>query len=92
RKHIPYVKECVVYADEENSEIRAICYLEPEYRASRGLDTAEQAKAHMTPDFEQFNSEMPGYKRIADFEITDTEFEKSTTHKIQRFKIDAIKK
>ncbi|MBQ6019648.1 MAG: hypothetical protein IJL26_05640, partial [Clostridia bacterium] len=78
--------------DEENSEIHAICYLDPEYRASHGLDTEEKAKEHMTPDFEKFNSEMPGYKKIADFRITDTEFEKSTTHKIQRFKIDAIKK
>ena len=46
----------------------------------------------MMADFEAFNSIMPGYKRIADFEVVDKEFEKSTTHKIQRFKIAAIKK
>ena len=91
QKHIPYIKECVVYADEKNSGIHAICYLDPDYRAEHGLDTAEDAKAHMLPDFEKFNSEMPGYKKIADFEITDKEFEKSTTHKIQRFKIAAIR-
>ena len=45
----------------------------------------------MLPDFEKFNSEMPGYKKIADFDIADREFEKSTTHKIQRFKIAAIR-
>ncbi len=90
-KHIPYIKECVVYAEEHNSEIRAICYLDPEYRSANGLETVAQAKAHMLPDFERFNSGMPGYKKIADFDITDTEFEKSTTHKIQRFKIAAIR-
>lgn len=91
-KQIPYIKECVVYAQESNAEINAIVYLDPEYRAAHGLETPEQAKAHMLPDFETFNSGMPGYKKIADFDIADTEFEKSTTHKIQRFKIAAIKK
>ena len=90
-KHIPYIKECVVYADEANSGIHAICYLDPEFRAENGLNAPELAKAFMLEDFEKFNSEMPGYKKIADFEIVDREFEKSTTHKIQRFKIAAIK-
>ena len=90
-KHIAYIKECVVYAEENNSEINALCYLDPEYRAANGLDDAQQAKEHMLPDLEKFNSEMPGYKKIADFGIVDKEFEKSTTHKIQRFKIAAIK-
>jgi long-chain acyl-CoA synthetase len=90
-RHIPYIKECVVYAEEHNSDINAICYLDPEYRVFHGLDTAEKAKAHMLPDFEAFNRNMPGYKKIADFSIADTEFEKSTTHKIQRFKIAVIK-
>ena len=91
QKHIPYIKECVVYADEQNSGIHAICYLDPEFRAENGLDSPELAKAFMLEDFEKFNSAMPGYKKIADFEIVDREFEKSTTHKIQRFKIAAIK-
>lgn len=92
RKHIPYIRECVVYADESNAGIHALCYLDPDYRAEQGLDTIEKAKDHMLPDFEKFNSEMPGYKKIADFDVVDKEFEKSTTHKIQRFKIAAIRK
>ena len=92
QKRIPYIKECVVYADEQNSDIHAICYLDPQYRADNGLDGNDAAKAHLQPEIERFNSEMPGYKKIADFEISETEFEKSTTHKIQRFKIAALKK
>jgi len=90
-KHIPYIKECVVYADEKNEGIHAICYLDEDFCSQHGFESAEEAKSYMTEDFERFNSEMPGYKKIADFDLTDTEFEKSTTHKIQRFKIAAIK-
>ena len=44
----------------------------------------------MQNDMDDYNREAPGFKRISDFEITEKEFEKSTTHKIQRFKIAAV--
>ena len=90
-KQIPYIKECVVFADEENTGLYAVCYLDPDFREANGLASAEEAKAYMQEDFNAYNAAMPGFKRLNDYIITDAEFEKSTTHKIQRFKIDAIK-
>jgi len=90
QQHIPYIKECVVYADKEGTGLNAVFYLDREYRAEHGLETAEQAKDHMLADINSFNSVEPGFKRIQNYSISDTEFEKSSTHKIQRFKIAAI--
>ena len=67
---------------------RFVAQLEFEVR-ERGLDTLEQQKEFMRADIRKFNSEMPGFKRLTDYEMTDREFEKSTTKKIQRFKIAA---
>ena len=91
-KKIPCIKECVVYADEENTGIYALIYPDSDICAGSGAETAGEIKEYIRPQLDAFNSEMPAYKRIADFFITDKEFEKSTTHKIQRFKIAAVNK
>ena len=91
-KKIPYVNECVVYADEENSGIFAICYPDMDFCKEKGFFDTDSIKEFMKADMDAFNSEMPAFKRITDFYITDKEFEKNTTHKIQRFKIAAVKK
>ncbi len=89
-KRIPYIKECVVMADDANTGLYAVCYLDPDFRASHGLADEAAAKAFMQADFNAYNSSEPGFKRLTDFSIRDTEFEKSTTHKIQRFKIAGV--
>ncbi|MCR5042487.1 MAG: AMP-binding protein [Clostridia bacterium] len=89
-KRLPYVKECVVYADESNTGIYAICYLDEDFRAENSLTDSAAAKKRLLDDVSLFNSEMPSYKRITDVQISDSEFEKNTTHKIQRFKIAAV--
>ncbi|MBQ3537084.1 MAG: AMP-binding protein [Clostridia bacterium] len=91
-KKLPFVKECIVYADEGNTGIYAILYPDSDFMSEKGLSGAEEIKEFIKKDMDIFNSEMPSYKRISDFFITDKEFEKSTTHKIQRFKIAAVKK
>lgn len=91
-KKIPFIKECVVYADEKNTGIYAILYPDSDFMSEKGLISAEEIKEFIKKDMDIFNSEMPSYKRISDFFITDREFEKSTTHKIQRFKIAAVNK
>lgn len=90
-KHIPYIKECVVYADEKNTGIYAIVFLDPTFVRENGLDTPEKEKDFMKNDFNAFNTTVPSFKRITDFDITDSEFEKSSSHKIQRFKISAVR-
>lgn len=91
-KKLPCIKECVVYADEENTGIYALIYPDSDICAGSGAETAGEIKEYIRPQLDAFNSEMPAYKRITDFFITDKEFEKSTTHKIQRFKIAAVNK
>lgn len=91
-KKIPYIRECVVYADKDNTGIYAICYPDSEYFVGKGLENDEDIKKHIQPDIDAFNAQMPSYKRLNGFFITDKEFEKSTTHKIQRFKISAANK
>ena len=91
-KKLPCIKECVVYADEENTGIYALIYPDSDICARSGAETAGEIKEYIRPQLDAFNSEMPAYKRITDFFITDKEFEKSTTHKIQRFKIAAVNK
>ena len=89
--HIPYIKECVVYADKDNTGIYAVVFIDRMFAMENGLDTPEKEKDFMKNDFNAFNSAVPSFKRIADFDITDKEFEKSSSHKIQRFKISAVR-
>lgn len=91
-KRIPYIRECVVYSDEAGTGIYALCCPDEEFIREHASDSLAAVKEYMQNDMNGFNSAMPGYKRITDFEITEKEFEKSTTHKIQRYKIAAIKK
>lgn len=90
-KHIPYIKECVVYADKSNTGIYAAVYLDRQFAEENGLDTPEKEREFMKNDFDAFNSAVPSFKRITDYDITDKEFEKSSSHKIRRFKITAVR-
>lgn len=84
---IPYIKECVVFADDEGTGIYAICYLDPDFCREKGLNTAEEQREYLLKDVLIFNRDMPGFKRLTDVQISEKEFEKNTTKKIQRFKI-----
>ena len=92
QKHIPYIKECVVYADEEMGGISALIYPDPDFCREKGLSDPAQIKTFMQSDIDAFNAEVPSFKRLMAYEITESEFQKNTTHKIQRFKITAINK
>ena len=92
QKHIPYIKECVVYADEALGGICALIYPDPDFCREKGLSEPEQIKAFMQDDINSFNAEVPSFKRLMDYQISQSEFVKNTTHKIQRFKIAEINK
>ena len=92
QKHIPYIKECVVYADEELGGICALIYPDGDFCREQGLSTPQQIKEYMQDAIDAFNADVPSFKRLMDYEITQSEFVKNTTHKIQRFKIAAINK
>ena len=73
-KFIPYAKEAVVYAG--NDEIIAEIFLDTENHP----DCASQ----LNNDIVEFNRTLPSYKNIAKTVIRDTEFPKTTTKKIKR--------
>ncbi len=91
-KKLSYIRECVVYADKDNTGIYAIIYPDGDFVEEKGLENEEEIKKYMKADIDAFNADMPSYKRLNGFSVTDREFEKSTTHKIQRFKISAVNK
>ncbi len=85
--HIPYIQEVVVYTDEEGSGIFASVYLNPNYAGPWG---DESPYTYVMADVEAFNKKMPSYKRIKDIMVVDSEFAKTTTRKIQRFKVEKV--
>lgn len=73
---IEYVSEVLVF--EENGQICAELFLnEADY---------PDAKARIKGDIDEFNRNMPLFKNIARFELRDTEFPKTTTLKIVRYR------
>lgn len=73
---IEYVSEVLVF--EEKGQICAELFLNEE--------DYPDAKARIKGDIDEFNRNMPLFKNIARFEIRDTEFPKTTTLKIIRYR------
>lgn len=73
---IEYVSEVLVF--EEKGQICAELFLNEE--------DYPDAKARIKGDIDEFNRNMPLFKNIARFEIRDTEFPKTTTLKIVRYR------
>ena len=71
------VKESVVYFDKESSAICADIVYDKSYDVS---DAEKEINAHM----ESVNKKLPQWKKVRRFNITDKEFEKTTTLKIKR--------
>ena len=82
---IAYIKEVVVYADEDNTGIYAACYLDEDYLKANGV---EDRYEYLMNDIAKFNTKIATFKRITNVVIYDTEFEKTTTRKIKRFTVE----
>ncbi len=82
---ITYIKEVVVYTDDEGTGIFASVYLDSDFlRENEVTDPYE----YLMNDIRAFNKAVPPYKRIMDVHISDKEFEKTTTKKIKRFTVE----
>ena len=86
QRAIPDIRECIVFEDADNTGIFALCYLDPAFYKAHGLPDRQAARDYLLPAFEAFNKTLPTYRRIRDFDVTETEFEKTSTKKIRRFK------
>ena len=73
-KHIPYIKEAVVYAD--GNTIVAEVFLD--------TDNNPDCASRLDGDVAEFNKTQAAYKNIGKTVVRDTEFPKTTTKKIKR--------
>ena len=84
----PLISECMVKesaGDENGSEsIMAIIYPDP--AATKGMNTSQVLGA-IQKQIDEINQSLAYYKRINNFLIRENEFPKTTTRKIQRYKV-----
>lgn len=89
-----FVEDSLVQSKEKGDDILIYAQIMPNYaevEAELGTDyTEEQLIALMRAEVEAANELTQGYKRITKFSIRVRPFEKTTTHKIQRFKPENI--
>ena len=74
------VKEILVRENGQN--IEAEIFPDTDYAEKQGIEDINKALQDIIDDF---NKDMPLYKRISSLKVRDTEFDKSTTKKIKRF-------
>ncbi len=86
---IPYMQEVIVYGvkNEEGIETKLACqvFLSEEKLQEMGIEDAE---AQVKKDVAEICSSLVSYKRVNHVVVRDKEFEKTTTNKIKRDKID----
>ena len=86
---IPYIQEVIVYGvkNEEGIETKLACqvFLSDEKVKEMGLEDPE---TQVKKDIVEICSSLVSYKRVNHVVVRDKEFEKTTTNKIKRDKID----
>lgn len=86
---IPYVQEAIVYGikDKDGFETSLACqvFLSKEKMEEMGISNGEE---QIKADISETLKLLPVYKRISRVVVRDAEFEKTTTNKIKRDKID----
>lgn len=93
----PYILESLVYGEKSEKEgevIAALIVVDAEslieYAETHGHKITEEfIRTMIDKEVKKCNSELAGYKQIKKFTIRDNEFEKTTTQKIKRYKVEA---
>jgi len=81
--NLPLVKEVVVYGDD--NKITAEIYPDNEYAESKQIEDIE---GELKRQIEDINKGLPRYKHISGLKLRETEFEKTTSKKIIRYKVN----
>ncbi len=81
---LPLVKEVVVY--EDSGSIVAEIYHDADYAAAENI---ADVPGELKRQIDDINRGLPMYKHIRDIRLRDTEFEKTTSKKIIRYKVGA---
>lgn len=82
----PLVSECMVYSKDDREITAAIvpCIDEIKRKSKSDDITSEQIELYIAAVVKTVNKKLPPYKRIRRFEISEKEFEKTSTRKIKR--------
>lgn len=81
------VCECVVVGREaDGGEIVLTAIIYPDYSKFEGMEQSQIAEA-MKAEVMKINKQLPIFKQVRNIELKKTEFEKTTTKKIIRYKI-----
>ncbi len=86
-ERVEVIKECVVIGRENaGGEVVITALIYPDYDMFKGCDEAEIIEK-MRSEVAKINKMLPTFKQIRNIEIKKTEFEKTTTKKIIRYKL-----
>ena len=80
------VKECVVCARDVNGDQMLTAVIFPDYEKFAGR-TEDEIKETFKKEIANINRELPSFKQVHHIEIKKTEFEKTSTKKILRYKV-----
>lgn len=84
---ITMIKECVVVGRKNAvGEVVITALIFPDEEKTEGM-SKDDVYATLKEAVNEVNKELPVFKQIHDIELRDTEFEKTTTKKIKRFKV-----
>jgi long-chain acyl-CoA synthetase len=86
-ERIEVIKECVVIGRENaNGEVVITALIYPDYDMFKGCEESEIIDK-MRNEVAKVNKLLPTFKQIRNIELKKTEFEKTTTKKIIRYKL-----
>lgn len=85
----PVIEESIVYADDVDDETMVSAMIYPNFEQiknnlKRQDITKEDVEKTVDEAVKDVNKKLPKYKKIRSYDISDTEFEKTTTKKIKR--------
>ena len=87
---IPYVKESLVYQRGQSTTDTMLCakivYDEDLIENTVGKKTKDEYKEEIWKQVKEINKNLPVFKHVKRVEITTDEFDKTTTHKVKRYK------
>lgn len=89
-----YLGECELVAEnvvigrknEETGEVVITALVYPDAEKTKGM-SADEIYAKIKEEINEINKKLPAFKHISGLEIRDTEFEKTTSRKIMRYKL-----
>lgn len=85
---IPYIKDVMVYGETQGKQVDpqliAEILLDWDFMQENPIRNHEE---RLKSDIDNINRSLPYYKKISDIRLRTTEFDKTTTKKIKRFKI-----